>query len=77
MNKVILRAPVLSQSGYGEHARLVLRSLRSRPEKFDVYVMNINWGQTSWLWEDNEERQYIDQLLQKTQLYLKHWTGYI
>ena len=37
MNKVILRAPVLSQSGYGEHARFVLRSLRSQPDKFDIY----------------------------------------
>ena len=70
MNKVILRAPVLSQSGYGEHARFVLRSLRSQPDKFDVYVVNINWGQTSWLWEDNEERQWIDGLLKKTQAYI-------
>jgi glycosyltransferase involved in cell wall biosynthesis len=70
MNKVILRAPVLSQSGYGEHARFVLRSLRSQPGKFDIYILNINWGQTSWLWEDNEERRWIDDILKKTMQYM-------
>jgi len=27
MKKVVMRAPVLSQSGYGEHARFVMRAL--------------------------------------------------
>jgi hypothetical protein len=70
MKKVILRAPVLSQSGYGEHARFVLRALRSQPDKFDIYILNINWGQTSWLWEDNEERRWIDEVLKKTMQYM-------
>jgi glycosyltransferase involved in cell wall biosynthesis len=66
MKKVIVRGPALSQSGYGEHTRLVLRSLRSRSDIFDVYLININWGQTGWIWEETEERQWIDHLLQKT-----------
>ena len=66
MIKVIVRAPVLSQSGYGEHARFVVRALRSQPEKFDIHLVNINWGQTSWLWEDNEERKWFDECLKKT-----------
>jgi len=66
MKKVIVRGPALSQSGYGEHARFVLRSLRSRPDLFDVYFININWGQTGWLYEDTEERRWIDFLLGKT-----------
>ena len=66
MKKVIVRGPALSQSGYGEHTRFVLRSLRSKPELFDVYLLNTPWGATSWLQEDNEERQWIDQTLQKT-----------
>lgn len=70
MTKVLLRGPVLTQSGYGEHARFVLRALSTQPDKFDIYVMNTSWGQTSWLWEDNPERRFIDNLLQKTQLYL-------
>ena len=66
MRKVVVRGPALSQSGYGEHTRFVLRSLRSRPELFDVYLFNTPWGATSWVWEDNEERRWIDGVLQKT-----------
>tara|TARA_Y100000310_G_scaffold86194_1_gene83047 strand:- start:5355 stop:6626 length:1272 start_codon:yes stop_codon:yes gene_type:complete len=72
MNKIIIRAPALSQSGYGEHARFILRSLRSQPDKFDIYLSNINWGLTSWLWEDNEERQWIDGILKKTIEYVNN-----
>jgi len=69
MKKVIVKGPALSQSGYGEHTRFVLRSLRTQPESFDVYLVNINWGQTSWIHEDNEERRWIDFLLGKTLQY--------
>jgi glycosyltransferase involved in cell wall biosynthesis len=64
--KIIVRAPILSQSGYGEHARFVLRALKTREDIFDLYIDNLHWGQTSWLWEDDDERQWIDQLLMKT-----------
>ena len=66
MNKIILRAPVLSQSGYGEHARFILRALRTREDIFDIYLQNLNWGKTGWIWEDNKAREWIAQLLQKT-----------
>jgi glycosyltransferase involved in cell wall biosynthesis len=70
MKKVIVRAPALSQSGYGEHARFLLKSLRTQPENFDIYLANINWGQTSWIWADNEERNWIDYLINKTTNYI-------
>ena len=66
MKKIVVKGPALSQSGYGEHTRFVLRSLRSRPDLFDIYFININWGQTSWIYEDSEERRWIDFLLGKT-----------
>jgi hypothetical protein len=66
MKKVIVKGPALTQSGYGEHTRFVLRALRSQPELFDVYFVNINWGQTGWICEDTEERRWIDFLLGKT-----------
>jgi len=69
MKKVIVKGPGLSQSGYGEHTRFVLRSLRSRPDLFDVYYININWGQTGWNHEDTEERRWMDFLLGKTLQY--------
>jgi len=64
--KTLVRAPALSQSGYGEHARFVLRALRTKEDIFDIYLENLSWGQTSWLWEDTEERQWIDFVLMKT-----------
>ena len=66
MKKVFLKGPILTQSGYGHHARTVYRALRTRPDLFDIYIQPIPWGQTSWLWEDNEERREIDFLLTKT-----------
>ena len=68
--KVLLRAPVLTQSGYGEHGRMVLRALRSREDLFDIYVHATNWGKTSWQWEDTEERRWVDECLEKT---MKHF----
>ena len=69
MKKVFLKGPLLTQSGYGHHARTILRALKTRPDVFDVYVQPIPWGKTSWVWEDSEERREIDQLLNKT---IKH-----
>ncbi len=54
--RVILRGPLLTRSGYGEHARFVLRSLRSQEEKYDIYVTTTNWGKTGWLNDSSEER---------------------
>ena len=64
MKKVLLKAPVLSRSGYGEHARFVLKSLQQNTD-FDIYIMPLNWGKSNWLWEDSEERKEIDNLIQK------------
>lgn len=68
MKKVLLIAPVMSRSGYGEMGRFALRSMISNPD-IDLYVHNINWGKTGWIWKDDSERKLIDSLLQKTALY--------
>ena len=66
MKKVLVRGPVLTQSGYGEHTRLVLRSLRSREEELDLYLISTSWGATNWIFDDDEERTWLDSLIQKT-----------
>tara|TARA_Y100001938_G_scaffold149940_1_gene238823 strand:- start:22858 stop:24132 length:1275 start_codon:yes stop_codon:yes gene_type:complete len=66
MKKVLLKAPILTQSGYGHHSRTVLRALRSREDLFDIYIQPINWGQTSWLADTDEERLWIDAAITKT-----------
>jgi len=70
MNKILLKAPLLTQSGYGHHSRTVLRALRTREDIFDIYVQPITWGQTSWLCEINEEREWIDDNIKKTVEYI-------
>jgi len=47
MKKVLLRAPVLSKSGYGVHARQIARWLLSRPD-LNVEFQILPWGDTSW-----------------------------
>ena len=45
MKKVLLVAPVMSRSGYGEMGRFALRAMLNDPN-LDVYLHNINWGST-------------------------------
>ena len=67
MKKIFVRAPVLSQSGYGEQSRFALRALRSREDIFDIYVQPISWGKTGWIWENSEFREWMDEKIAKTQ----------
>ena len=72
MKKVIVRGPFLTRSGYGEHARFVLRALRANEEHFDIYAVPIQWGQTSWEADDTDERRWFDFISTKTQNYIKN-----
>ena len=64
--KLLFRGPLLTRSGYGEQSRFALRALASRQDIFDIYIQPIQWGQTSWISEDDEERQWIDETIEKT-----------
>ena len=66
MIKVFLKAPLLTRSGYGEQGRFALRALRSRPDLFDIYIQPLNWGNVSWQFETDAERQWIDNTIEKT-----------
>ena len=66
IKKVLLKGPLLTRSGYGEQARFALRSLRSRPDLFEVFIQPLEWGKTSWTNEISSERDWIDQTIEKT-----------
>ena len=66
MKKILLAGPILTRSGYGEQARFALRALRSRPDLFDIYIQPLTWGKTSWMFEDTDERFWIDETIEKT-----------
>jgi hypothetical protein len=68
MKKIIITGPVLSRSGYGEMARFAFRALQNNTD-IDLYLMPTAWGNTGWLFENNEERKQIDNCIMKTQLY--------
>lgn len=48
MKNIVIRAPLLSVSGYGEHSRQVYKALRSLPNA-DIKTQVIQWGNTAWM----------------------------
>jgi len=76
IKKVLVRGPALTRSGYGEHTRFLLRSLRRHEDKFDIYLHTTNWGETGWLKDDDEERKWLDSLLVKTLEYQQKNANY-
>jgi glycosyltransferase involved in cell wall biosynthesis len=70
--KIFVKAPCLSQSGYGEQSRFALRALRSQEDYFDIYVQPIPWGKTGWIWEDDEFRHWLDERIIITQQALQN-----
>ena len=69
--KLLVRGPVLSQSGYGEQARFALRALREKANEFDIFIITTGWGQTGWVSKTNEERKWLDDHIFKTAHYVK------
>ena len=67
--KILFKGPLLTRSGYGEQSRFALRALRSREDLFDIYIQPLKWGMTSWLFEFDEEREWIDSTIEKTIAY--------
>lgn len=71
MKRVLVKGPALSASGYGEQCRFALRALKTQEERFDIYLQDINWGQTGQISFDSEERAWLDHLLGKTVSYVQ------
>lgn len=67
MKTVLLRAPLLSQSGYGVHSRQVARWLFDRADEkgnLEVSTELLNWGQTPWYVDANAQDGLIGRCLQ-------------
>ena len=69
--KILVRGPVLTQSGYGEQARFALRALKSREDLFDIFIIPLAWGKTGWIWEDSEFRTWMDEKITLTQILIQ------
>ena len=68
---ILLKGPVLSRSGYGEQSRFALLAILSRPDLFEVYIINIPWGKTGQISSTDEESQLIHENILKTQSYMQ------
>jgi len=47
--KLVVISPFMTRSGYGQHSRLIIRSLLAMPElteKYDIRLLSIKWGGT-------------------------------
>ena len=68
--KILVKGPVLSRSGYGEQTRYAVRSLRAHEDDFEIFLIPTNWGKTGWVWEESEERKWMDERIKETAIYL-------
>lgn len=62
---VLFRGPVLTQSGYGVHARQVAKWLLSR-EDITVEFQALPWGDTPWLIDSEIDNGFIGKIMEKT-----------
>ena len=74
--KILVKGPAMSRSGYGEQTRFALRALKKRQDIFDIFLINLSWGQTGHVAEDTEEKRWIDNLLKKTIFHHQNGGGY-
>jgi len=65
MKTVVLRGPVLTQSGYGVHARQVTRWLLSRKD-LDVKFVAMPWGDTPWLLNRDMHGGLVGQVMDRS-----------
>lgn len=63
--KVLLRGPVLTQSGYGVHARQIAKWLLSL-SNIELEIQALPWGDTPWLIDKDSDNGFIGTLMEKT-----------
>lgn len=65
MKKVLVRAPLLSYSGYGEHSRQVYKSIR-KIDNLDLKVQVLQWGNTPWAINSEEFDGLAGEIMSKS-----------
>lgn len=64
MKTVLLRGPVLTQSGYGVHTRQVARWLLGK-QGVELVTQPLPWGDTPWLIDTHAQNGFIGELLHR------------
>jgi len=65
MKSVVFVAPVLTQSGYGVHARQITKWLLTK-KNIDLKISPVMWGDTPWLLNRDSCDGLIGQIMEKT-----------
>jgi glycosyltransferase involved in cell wall biosynthesis len=65
MKKVLVRAPLLSVSGYGVHSRQVFEWAKSI-DTWNVSTQVLNWGNTTWYLDPSAENGLIGEIMSRT-----------
>jgi len=76
MKKVLVRGPVLTQSGYGEHTRFVLRALRLQEKELDIHILPTTWGETGWIPSHDDDRVWIEDRIRVCRQYMQKQLPY-
>ena len=63
--KVLVRAPLLSYSGYGVHSRQVFKWLETHKD-FDIDVQILRWGSTSWMINPDMEDGLVGRIMERS-----------
>jgi len=62
---VIIRAPLLSVSGYGVHSRQIYKWLENRND-MDIIAQVVQWGNTSWMINNEMENGLVGRIVQNS-----------
>ncbi len=73
--KLLFKGPVLTASGYGVHARQILKGL-IQSDKFDVSVQATRWGETAFLTEESDFLNAVRNLIMKEEFESKQKQEY-
>lgn len=65
IKKVVLRGPVLTQSGYGVHCRQIAKWLMQRQD-VDLKVIATPWGSTPWHVNGESCNGFINEIMKRT-----------
>jgi glycosyltransferase involved in cell wall biosynthesis len=66
MKSILVRGPLLSQSGYGNHARQVFRWILKKHPDCEVKVQLLPWGTTSWYVDPDAEDGLIGEIMKRS-----------
>ena len=67
---ILFTGPVTTRSGYGAHARDLVKSL-IKMDKYDIKINSLRWGNTPWNalnLENEEDKGIIDRILKEPNL---------